>query len=190
MRVRSVVVVLLAGLVVIAGSPSLADRTGMRDETDSFGPFDVKRIVHSHRRFGNGLVHKITTWRRWGKGALNNDYSDIHILFTTDGDNKPERALVIDTEGGRIAAVMHRWANGVREQTFGRAAVSRPNRRSIRVVFRRSLLGRGVREYGWHVDTRFHKPRHPTCNVSGDGKIVVCPDSAPNSNAPRAYLRH
>ena len=190
MRVRSVVVVLLAGVLVIAGSSSLASRTSMRDPGDAFGPLDVRHITHGHARSGGGLVHKITTYRRWRGTALNNDYSDIKILFTTDRDNKPERALVIDTEGGRLVARMHRWAAGVREQTYGRSAVSRPNLRTLKVVVRRSQLRRGIREYGWHVDTRYHKPHHPTCNISGDGKIVVCPDAAPSATAPRAYLRH
>jgi hypothetical protein len=179
---------LCAALLVVAASPTLANRGGYDDGNDAFGPLDVNRMSHGHR--GGRLLHKLTMTRDWQKKDLRDDYSDIHVLFTTDSDNKPERALVVDLEDGQLVGVMHRWAGGVRDQVFGRATVWRATPRTLKMTFHRSLLGAGVRDYGYHVDTRFHDGTHPRCNDSSDGKIIICPDWAPNGTAPRAYVRH
>jgi hypothetical protein len=189
MRNRSFVVLLCAGLLATLGSPGLADKTGFRDENDAYGPLDVKRMWHGHGTDGGDLVHLVTTYGRWQAKTLESADSDIQVLFTTDADNKPERVLVIDEHNGSVRAEMHKWTKGIGKKTYGRAAVQRTGPRAVRVIFETSLLGRNVAEYGWHVDTRFHDEDHSRCNVS-DGVIVVCPDSAPDDNSPRSYLRH
>ena len=189
MRDRLFVVLLCAGLVAIVGSPGLADRTSLHDENDAYGPLDVKRMSHSHGTDEGDVVHLVAMYGKWDQNTLESADSDIQLLFTTDGDNQPERVLVIDAEGNSIRADMHKWNKGVGKKSFGRAALERSGPRAVKVVFEKSLLGRKVSEYGWHVDTRFHDEDHSRCNVS-DGVIVVCPDSAPNDDSPRSYLRH
>lgn len=187
MRGRTRVVALCASLFSILGSPGLADGTSFGDQNDAYGPLDVKRMSHGHGTDKNDLVHRLTTYGKWDRRALSSADSEIQLLFTTDGDNAPERVLVVDARGESVAATMHKWNKGIGNKVYGEAAVSRPSRRDIKLVFEASLLGKKVREYGWHVDTRFHDKDHSRCNVS-DGVIVVCPDSAPND--ARSYLRH
>lgn len=189
MRGRSIVVLLCAGLLCIAGSPSLADGTAFGDENDAYGPLDIKRMSHGHGSDAGDLVHRLSTYGKWDRDTLDSADSEIQILFTTDGDNKPERVLLIDAQGNRMIADMHEWKNGVGTKVYGSAGWSRTGPRGIMLVFERKLLGKKVKEYGWHVDTRFHDQNHGRCKVT-DGVIVVCPDSAPNSNSPRSYLRH
>ena len=190
MRDRLVVVLLCAALCVVVGTPSLADGTSLSDANDAYGPLDIKRIWHAHGR-GGDLEHRLVTYGRWTTRALESDVADIRILFTVDRDNAPERVLVVDVQGDGdgLQAIMHRWNNGVGNKVYGRAAVQKTGPRGLRLVFERSLLRRNLREYGWHVDTRFHDPNHSRCKVT-DGTLVVCPDSAPNANDPVSYLRH
>jgi hypothetical protein len=179
---------LCAVALVLAAAPGLADQASLHDGNDAFGRLDVKRITQGHA--SNGLLHRIDTYGSFNKGSLSQDGSYIHVLFTTDSDNRPERALVVDVEGRDWIAQMHPWRNGeIGEHVYGRARVTRPNTRSVRLVFKRSLLGSGVNEYGWHVDTQYHHSGHPHCGTD-KGVVIVCPDSAPNDTKPYAYLRH
>lgn len=189
MRYRLLVALVCGGLFVAFGSPSLADGTSLNDEKDAFGPLDVKKMSHDHG-FRNGyLVHRVWTFGKWGRRTLRSEDSDIQLLFTTDGDNRPERVLVIDATDTGVSARMHEWKRGVGDKVYGRAALRRIGPKAVRLSFRRRLLGRGTREYGWHVDTRFSDRDHHRCTTSED-MIVVCPDAAPNATRPRAYLRH
>jgi hypothetical protein len=189
MRDRLFVVLLCAGLLTTVGSPSLADRTSLRDENDAYGPLDIKRMSHAHGTDEDDVVHLVTTYGKWDRKSLRSADSEIQLLFTTDADNKPERVLVIDVQGRGIRAEMHKWNEGIGKKVYGRAALERSGPRAVKVLFETSLLGKKVDEYGWHVDTRFHDEDHSRCNIS-DGVVVVCPDSAPNDNSPRSYLRH
>jgi hypothetical protein len=190
MRYRLLVALICGGLFVAFGSPSLADRTSLNDEKDAFGPLDVKRISHGHGFRRGYLAHRLWTYRKWGRSTLRSEDSDIQLLFTTDRDNRPERVLVLDASDTGVSARMHQWRRGgVGAKVYGRGIVRRMGPRAVRLTFRRRLLGRGVREYGWHVDTRYSDRSHHRCRTS-DELIVVCPDSAPNNNQPRAYLRH
>ena len=180
-----------AGMLLLGAAPGLADRASLHDSNDAFGRLDIKTITQGHttgaRRM---LMHRIETYGSWDKSSLRHEGSYIHLLFTTDKDNRPERALVIDVQNRRLVAQMHSWHNGeVGENVYGRARVSRPNNRTVRVTFRRTLLGANVTEYGWHVDSQFHQNGHPHCG-SEHGVVIVCPDSAPNDTHPYAYLRH
>jgi hypothetical protein len=189
MRNRLFVVLLCAGLFVTLGSPGLADKTSFGDENDAYGPLDVKKMSHRHGIDKGDLFHFVTTYGKWDAKTLRSSDSEIQLLFTTDDDNKPERVLVIDEVNGNIRAEMYKWKKGVGNKSYGSVVLERSGPRAVKILFQQSMLGRKVREYGWHVDTRFHDQDHSRCNVS-DGVIVVCPDSAPNTNSPRAYLRH
>jgi hypothetical protein len=169
-------------------SPGLADEANLHDDPDAFGPLDIKTISHAHGK-GDRLVHFIATYGRWGAKTLRSEDSDIQLLFTTDGDNKPERVLVVDNHQGFVRAVMHKWQKGIGKKTYGNARIRRTGPRAAKLVFSPGLLGKGVGEYGWHVDTRFSDEDHRRCTLR-NGTIYVCPDSAPNETAPRAYLRH
>ena len=189
---RLSVCLLCAGMLLVVAAPGLADRAALHDRNDAFGRLDVRTITQGHldtsaRRM---LLHRIDTFGTWDKDSLRHEGAYIHILFTTDADNRPERMLNVDTVDNRLVAEMRSWRKkGVGETIYGHARVSRPDNKSVRVVFPRKLLGRGVDEYGWHVDTQFHKAGHPHCGTER-GVIVVCPDSAPNDTKPYAYLRH
>lgn len=136
------------------------------------------------------LLHRVDTYGTWNKASVRHEGSFIHLLFTTDNDNRPERVLVIHTDRNRLIAQMHSWRGGeVGENVYGRARVRRPDARSVTVAFRRTLLGSNVTEYGWHVDSQFHQNGHPHCG-SNNGIVIVCPDSSPNDSHPYAYLRH
>jgi hypothetical protein len=161
----------------------------LRDENDAYGPLDVKRMSHGHGTDKGDIVHLVTTYGRWDRKTLRSADSEIQLLFTTDRDNKPERVLVIDEHGKGIRAEMHKWNKGIGKKVYGRAALERIGPRTAKLVFEPSLLGKDVGEYGWHVDTRFHDEAHSRCN-SKPGIVVVCPDSAPDENSPRSYLRH
>lgn len=192
MRRRFCIVMTCAAMVVGAAAPGLADSGSLHDGNDAYGRLDVKTISFGHRKAGGTrrLVHRMDTYGTFNRDSLSQDGSYIHFLFTTDGDNRPERALVVDVEDGRWVATMHSWRRGdVGEHVYGRAHVSRPNNRSVVVVFRRALLGSNVTEYGWHVDTSYHHTGHPHCG-NDKGFVIVCPDAAPDDTHPYAYLRH
>lgn len=192
MRRRFLYGVFCAAILVVGAAPGLADNASFRDNNDAYGRLDVKWISHGHVKVDGRkrLMHKIETYGTWNKNSFSQDASFIHLLFTTDGDNRPERALVVDVKNGHWTVEMHSWRGGeVRDYVFGRGHASRPNARTVRITFRRALLGNGVTEYGWHVDTQFHHTGHPHCGTE-KGVIIVCPDSAPDGTKPYSYLRH
>jgi hypothetical protein len=180
-----------AAMLVLGAAPGLADHASLHDDNDAFGRLDIRTITQGHTTGGRRmLMHQVETYGSWNKSSLKHDGSYIHLLFTTDKDNRPERALVIDLQGGRLTAEMHSWKkSGIGGFVYGHGRVTRSNGRSVRVTFRRALLGSKVTEYGWHVDSQFHQNGHPHCGTER-GVVVVCPDSAPNDTHPYAYLRH
>ena len=180
-----------AVMLLMGAAPGLADSASLRDANDAFGRLDIESITQGHTTGAKRmLMHRVETYGSWNKSSLRHDGSYIHLLFTTDKDNRPERALVVDVQGNRITAEMHSWSKGgIGDTVYGHARVARPNSRSVRVVFRRNMLGDDVTEYGWHVDSQFHQNGHPHCGTENH-VVIVCPDSAPNDTHPYAYLRH
>ena len=180
-----------AGMLLLAGAPGLADQASLRDHKDAFGPLDLRIVSHGHTSHGRRmLLHRVVTYGAWNKRALGHEGSYIRIAFTTDNDNRPDRALLVTEEHGRLIAEMRSWVRGdVGERVYGRGHARHPDEHTLVVAFRRALLGSNVTEYGWHVDSQYHSKNHRHCGTS-HGVVVVCPDSAPNDTTPFAYVRH
>lgn len=130
------------------------------------GLLDIASVRHGHR--ARLLAHRLTTygpWRRPRRGSG----PQISFYFDTDNDSGLERRLDVGYARGRLSAVV----KDARGRFVGAGRVERPNRHSVVVLFARSLLGPGIRQYRWFAFAGL-RCRH---------RYKVCGDTAPNGAA-------
>ena len=182
---RRVPAVLLTILLLVAPVPSLADTGHRRDGNDARGPLDIARIAHRHRTTGGGsylLVHTVRLHGAWPVKKLRHR-GFAHFYFELRGHpgNPPERTLQIVYERGRLVARMYN-SLGDPPRHIRRVTLRRPDWRTVRVLFPKSLLRKGLKRYKWNVLT-FVEGRHGSCpRRSG------CDDWAPNLRRGLRYL--
>ena len=148
-----------------------ADTRRISDGNDRPGLLDIRWASHGHA--GDRVVHKISTFSRWRVGLIGRNTPNLFAIeISTDSDPALERVVLVFSANGRMVAKVIRLPQGT---VVGSASASKPNRRTVRVSIRRSLLGNPV-GYRWNAHSQYRAPG--AC--SG-----FCIDRAPNSGRVR-----
>ncbi|MGH3092072.1 MAG: hypothetical protein ACRDOG_07070 [Gaiellaceae bacterium] len=138
----------VAGLVVAAApSAASADTRAVADGNDVAGPLDIRRATHGHAG-SRAVTHSVTTFRRFASSFLRGENA---FTFHFDTNGRParfERFVFVFWANGRLRALV---AN--RREIIGAAGVSRPNRRTVKVRVRKTLLDPAG--YHWLVASFF-----------------------------------
>jgi hypothetical protein len=187
---RRVALVLVAALLdSVSGTAAVhADTRRWRDGNDARGPLDIALVSQGHRMGPKGvpqLVHTIRLHRAWPVKKLRHQ-GFVHVLFDRKGHpNGPEeRNLWIVYRGGHLVATMYN-SLGDPPKRLARVALWRPDWRTVKVAFPKTLLKRrGLERYKWSV-LSFVEARHELC-PRRDG----CSDLAPNPANRRRYVKH
>ncbi|MGH3112411.1 MAG: fibronectin type III domain-containing protein [Gaiellaceae bacterium] len=138
----------VAGLVVAAApSPASADRRAIVDGNDVAGPLDIRRATQGHAG-SRAVTHSVTTFRRFASSFLRGENAFTFHFDTNDRPARFERFVFVFWANGRLRALV---AN--RTEIIGTAGVSRPNRRTVKVRVRKTLLDPAG--YHWLVASFF-----------------------------------
>lgn len=137
-----------AGMVfLLASGPARADIRVVSDGNDVSGPLDIRRATHGHS--GAAFVtHTVSTFAPFSSSFLRGRNG---ITFQFDINNSArtfERFIIVGWVNGSLRALV---AN--RTRIIGRAGVSRPNARTVRIRVRKSLIN--PNHYQWLVATFF-----------------------------------
>ena len=132
---------------MLAAGPARADVRVVTDGNDVSGPLDISRATHGHS--GAAFVtHTVSTFAPFSSSFLQGQNG---ITFQFDINNSArtfERFVFVGWANGRLQGLV---AN--RTRIIGRAGVSRPNARTVRIRVRKSLLN--PNHYQWLVATFF-----------------------------------
>lgn len=155
---KQAVLVFTAALLVI-GSPAQADKASFTDGNDTKGRLDMKRFTHGHAG-GGKVVHTVRMFSGFPSRLLKAPSpskkqlrpNTVWFFFDTDMDNRAERAVAVRWNRGKLRAVV----TNQRGNVFGHAAVSRPDRRTVKVKVEHQLLGAdGFEPYQWWPNTYY-----------------------------------
>lgn len=166
---------LLLALALLV-TPALADSTRFGDPDDTPGRFDFRALSQGHDQ--GSVVHKLATYGRWSKATFGTrkDSNFMNLFFDTDGKAGYERRLTIDVDkDGKLAGTMMDWTT---KETLGAVALTRPNRRSVKVTIPTTLLGPGVTSYRWYSGSFFHADNKGPCGTPSD-VVKTCIDRFP-----------
>jgi hypothetical protein len=148
-RVQRLTVATAVILVVgLAPSEASADPRTIRDGNDVAGRLDIKSARHGHQ--GARLVHAVTTFARFTSRSLRGGDSFTFQFDTNANHQTFERFVSVFWRNGALRAFV-----SSRTRFLGRAAVSRPNRRTVRIVVRKNLLRSPLLRYRWLVGSSF-----------------------------------
>jgi hypothetical protein len=179
-RLALSVIVGTVGLALVQ-APAAADVVTRKDPKDTAGRLDIRRVSHGHA--GEGAVtHTITTYRRFASRLLRPHGKATGVLqLWIDGDSDDgwwARQVVVQWRNGRLRAPIF---DAETQRRVGRAKVTRPNRRSVKVAIKLSHLGDlgESREYFWMAVSDFWNQTR--CKSS-------CWDFAPNHRTIRHRL--
>jgi hypothetical protein len=146
---RAFALTAVALLALVGAEAARAGTTTVPDGNDSRGRLDIKSVSQGHS--GTKVTHTIKTFARWPKSLLDEQHSNSFLmLINTDRDRVIERFVFIITTRGRLAAGVL-TSNG---NFLGRADVSRPDQRSVRVKISKSRLGNPP-SYRWQGFSSF-----------------------------------
>ena len=176
MHRTSLVALVLALTVLVLAPAAVADMRTVEDPRDTPGRLDIRSVTHRHTPDGK-LVHRVEMYHRWRNRALRSRYSDIALYFNTDGDRWVERAVEIDYRDGRLVARMTRERN-LEQEVLRRVRVRRVDQRTVKVIFGRHALRRGLESYRWSANTTYVNNTGDNCWVREDVSMI-CYDSAP-----------
>ena len=187
---RARIVLLLVATLALSAAPIAsvrADRARHRDRNDARGPLDVAAISHRHRTTSEGrdlLVHTIRLHEAWPvKKLRHRGFANVYFELPGHPGSPPERALQIEYESGRLVAHMYD-SQGDPPRLVRRVRLNRPDWRTVRVVFTKSLLRKGLERYKWNAVT-FVEGGHELCSRRGG-----CADWAPDIRKGLRYVRH
>lgn len=168
---RGVAIAFTGALVAVASTQ--ADTKRISDGNDVSGRLDIRSASHGHA--GRRLVHKISTFGRWGARLVRQSGNNLFSLeISTDGDPHAERVVLIYSRNGRMKADVFRFSGGSLT-LVGSASASRPNARTVRVSIRRSRLG-DPSHYRWSAQSQYK-------NAGACSNF--CTDRAPNTGRVR-----
>lgn len=178
----------VAVIVALGVLPAAADENQVRDGDDTRGPLDIAWIKHGHRTKANGqrqLVHTIRLYERWPVRRLRHR-GYIHLFFDLRGHpgNPEERTLWIIYEDGKLKAEMYNTL-GDPPKYLGDVPLWRPNGRTVKVAFRKSLLRRRDFDYYKWGALSYIEAGHPLC-----GRSQGCGDLAPDVGDGKRYVKH
>jgi hypothetical protein len=167
---RGVVTMVTASAVALAVTGNAqADGKRISDGNDRPGPLDIRSASHGHA--GSRVVHTISTFNRWRLSDLGPDTRGLFAVeISSDGDRALERVVLIFRRGGQIIARVYR-ISGRRLISLGSGSASKPDGRTVRVSFARSLIGTTA-GYRWKAHSQHRAAGR--CNN-------LCVDHAPNS---------
>lgn len=182
MRVRALAVVATVTFSSLLAAPAVqADVTRYRDGNDAHGPLDIRSVSHAHR--SRRLVHTVRLKRAWPVRKLR---AQAYLLFHFNLGKRagsPERTLQVEYEEGSLVAWMFDTTVDP-GKSLAPVDLARPNARTLRVSFPKSLLRAGLRRYAWNAATVVER-RSRLCDV-----VVACVDWAPGAPKKKRYLRH
>jgi len=173
--------------VIVAAAAVGADEGRLLDANDTQGPLDVASIHHGHRANDKGrrqLIHTVRLHDAWRVKRVR-DRAWIRLFFQLRGHrgNPEERTLLITYEDGKLRAKMYN-SLGDPPKFLANVALWRPNRRTVKVAFRRSLLRR--RDFGhYRWSARSFIDGKAWCS-DRDG----CSDSVPDGDGAKRYVTH
>lgn len=175
MRGRILTVALTAALLTSIALPgALADGRGRSDGNDARGPLDIARISHAHRGSGSSatLVHTMRLHEAWRANKLR-DRAFAVFSFDLRGRRGAghERTVQVWYQKGALVADMFDHVGA--GHYVGPVTLRRPNARTIRVSFHKSMLRKGLRSYKWRAATVVK--RHGKCG-GRNGCIDWAPD--------------
>lgn len=175
-RIKAVLPIGLLLALTLLVTPALADSTRFGDPDDTPGRFDFRALSQGHDQ--DSVVHKLATYGRWSKATFGRqqDSNFMVLFFDTDNNDRYERRLMIDVDkDGRLAATMMDWRT---KETLGAVALTRPNRRSLKVTIPTTLLGPRVTSYRWYSGSFFHADNKGACGIPSD-VAKICTDRFP-----------
>ena len=168
----------------LLGTAAMASERRVLDADDTKGPLDIAWVQHGHRQSPAGvrqLVHTVRLFDPWPVRRLRHR-GFVHLFLDVEGHRslREERAVWITYRKGRLRAqLMHYSAEP--PTVMRRVPLWRPDRRTLKIAFRKRALGRGRFEaYGWSAIS-FVEERDSSCDRRGG-----CHDSAPEAG----YVRH
>ena len=131
---------------------------------------DVAEIGHGHARSGRTilLVHRIRFQSEVDSSDLYQGFGGVQLLIDVDRDRGYERAIrfVLNNDGSMAAEA---YAPGPR--VVGYANWWRPDARTVKIAFPKSLLKRDLRVYRWKVLTAQTAPCEASEETSADGCV-------------------
>ncbi len=131
-----------------------------RDEAGSQMKLDVARISHGHRRRERSrlLLHVVRFQDDVESRDFYGGFGGLQLFFDVDADKAYERSLrFFLNPDGSVTPVMQKPGPRV----VGFANWWRPDPRTVKIEFPRSLLGNRVRNYRWRVGTAQNEPCEP-----------------------------
>lgn len=178
----------LIGLALASApiSISRADSGGRADPSEWNGKnyLDITSINHGHRGAPNVLRHSVRMLDAWEDFDLEDEDSVIVISYNLDDDRRAEASVVIDydAELGGLYAYMQHHRDGAERVYLEQP--SRPDDRTVSVVFGKKYLRPGLEAYRWKVRTWASSENDDDCAEPLHGPPIdeysVCSDFAPN----------
>lgn len=150
--------VLLVGAVVVSNGPASADRVSVRDSDDTDGRLDIRTATSGHgpalRDGGRRLRFTLTTYEPWRTRVLGrrprHDKHTISFWISTNGrDCCAERTIDVSRSHRGITAQVCCFRSGPERR---RIPAWRPDRSSVRVALRPSLLPHKRGKFHWFAE--------------------------------------
>jgi hypothetical protein len=188
MRGRTITILVgaLALSLVLTGAAH-ANQKRFHDSDDAPGVLDIARVAHGHRTTSSGarhLVHTLKFVKAWPVKKLGRaGFAVVYFELPGHRDNPPERTLQIEYEDGKLVARMFATL-GDPPDHLGPVTMWRPNWRTIKVSFPKSLLRKGLKRYKWNA-VSFVERKRGMCGRRGG-----CTDWAPSMADDQRYIRH
>ena len=141
-------------LVAVAAFVSIAsvasgDTTRVQDDLahDTSDRVDIKWVEHGHS--GRNLTHTLRTYDPWPGRLLRKDNTiQLYLAPGSSRDAETRRVLVVGYRNGRLMA---RMRDVTSSEVVGRADLTRPDQRTVRLEFPRRFIQRGLKAYRWKV---------------------------------------
>ncbi len=198
MTKRVMVGIATTAVVLLASLAGAHERT-VFDADDSPGPLDVAAARHRHQvqaesvepqaepRRIKVLSFNVRTYERWRSRLLSGVKNFISVEFNLDRDPRIERCMVVTNTTDGLIARMYRQCIYFDDPLVGAGNATRPNRYSVRISFRKRLLGPGIRVYAWRAISSYQDAEPggscPPPEPHGDGGYGSCSD-------PARWVRH
>ena len=165
---------LLALLVSTVSGPALAHPQTVLDEDDVSGPLDTVATQAKHfavaqthpEKEWTELEFRLVTYETWSSDRLSGVDNHITFEFNLDSDADVDRCFEIrQGEGADLQGQMFGvGCEFVLGDPVGRTrAVRRPDQHSVRVAFRKRLLGKSIHTFKWRTVTSFDEDDDPEC---------------------------
>lgn len=142
---------MVAALAIAAHAfPATADTKRVQEDVAhdaSTAKLDIKWVQHGHS--GRKLAHVISTYDTWRNADLG-DNGKFQINISPGPDNPSvTRIVVIYLDQGKMEAKFFDLSHG--SEVKGYPPVTRPTARSVKVVFPKRWVRKGLKAYKWEA---------------------------------------